>query len=77
MFADPQEGSDVPGRRPLRRDLSGPEEWVRLRYVDVTELLSWRPTTLLGYLVAVAVVSILLALALIFGVRFHILHRLR
>ena len=77
MFADPQEGSDVPGRRELRGDHAGPEGWVRLLYVDVTELLRWRPTTVLGYLIAVAVVSIVLALALIFGVRFHILHRLR
>ena len=52
------------------------EAWARLLYALLTGLLSWRPTTLLAYLVAVAVAGILVAVALIFGVRFHLLHRL-
>ncbi|MBO0701774.1 MAG: hypothetical protein J2P38_02500 [Candidatus Dormibacteraeota bacterium] len=39
------------------------------------ELVTWRPVTLLDHLVAVAVVGIVVALALIVGVKFHILHQ--
>lgn len=67
----------MPERRVLRREQARLAQWARMLYESLFELLSWRPTTLLGYLVAVSLVSILLALALIFGVRFHILHRLR
>ena len=52
------------------------ERWLQLLSRLFTELLNRRPATLLGYLVAVAVAGILIALALIVTVTFHLLHRL-
>ena len=71
-----EEGRNVPERL-LTRERRRLERWLSLLVAFLADLLSWRPTTLLGYLFAVAVVGILLALALIVGVKFHILHRLR
>ncbi len=50
---------------------------LRLLKEFLAALLGWRPATLLGYLVAVAVAGIVLALALILGITFHALHLLR
>lgn len=42
----------------------------------VQTALLWRPRTVLEYLLAVAVLGILLALVIILGVELHLAHRL-
>lgn len=51
--------------------------WLLLLKEYIAALFLWRPKTVLGYLVAVAVAGIVLALALIVGVKFHLLHRIQ
>lgn len=66
----------MPERRLLTREQRLLDRWLSLLSRLFAQLLCWRPATLLGYLVAVALVGILLAVALIVGVKFHLLHRL-
>ena len=51
--------------------------WLLLLKEYIAALFLWRPKTVLGYLVVVAVAGIVLALALIVGVKFHLLHRIQ
>ena len=51
--------------------------WLLLLKQYIAALFLWRPKTVLGYLVVVAVAGIVLALALIVGVKFHLLHRIQ
>jgi hypothetical protein len=63
----------LPIRRELRHEDPSFEERVR-KLLD--QALQWRPATLLDYLLVVAVLGILIALALIVGLELHLLHRL-